>query len=99
MIQLQARPTAGEPAAASLTDLVVEPLTLIAGPGMRPVVLAQDRELMDSLENASGLVDSLTVRGSYQEGRWRVVKRSAMMYQGDRVVYDCLALRKAGNGR
>jgi hypothetical protein len=60
---------------------------------------AQDRELMDSLENASGLVDSLTVRGSYQEGRWRVVKRSAMMYQGDRVVYDCLVLRKAGNGR
>ena len=99
MIQLQARPTAGEPAAASLTDLVVETLTLIAAPGMRPVVLAQDRELMDSLENASGLVDSLTVRGSYQEGRWRVVKRSATMYQGDRVVYDCLALRKAGNGR
>ena len=49
------------------------------------------------MENASGFVDSLTVRGSYQERRWRVLKRSAMMYQGDRVVYDCPA--KAGNGR
>jgi PTS system nitrogen regulatory IIA component len=99
MIQLQARPIAAELTAGSLADLVVEPLSLIAVPGLKPVVLAQDRDLMDSLENAAGVVEAVTTKGSFQEGRWRVVKRGAVMYQGDRVVYDCLALRKAGNAR
>lgn len=99
MIQLQARPPAGVPVAASLADLVVEPLTVVTAPGMRPVVLVQDRELMDSLESAAGFVEAVTTRGSFQEGRWHVVKRGAVMYQGDRVVYDCLALRTAASGR
>jgi PTS system nitrogen regulatory IIA component len=99
MIQLRARPEAAEPGAAALADLVVEPLTLVAGPGMKPVVLAQERELMDLLETSSEFVEAVTTRGSFQRGRWRVVKRGATMYPGDRAVYDCLALRKTGNGR
>ena len=99
MIQLQSRPAVGKPGIASLTDLVVEPVTLVAAPGMKALVLAQDRELMGALGRATGVVDSLTARGTFSEGRWRVVKRGAMMHQGDRVVYDCIALRRAGNGR
>jgi mannitol/fructose-specific phosphotransferase system IIA component (Ntr-type) len=98
MIQLQARPAA-DAVAAMLPDLVVEPLTVVAAPGMRAVVLAQDRELMELLEKAAGFVDAVTARGAYHEGRWHIVKRGATLYPGDRVLYDCLALRRAGDGR
>jgi PTS system nitrogen regulatory IIA component len=97
MIQLQARPSLQPLPAPDLTNLTIEPVTLVTGPGMKPVVLAQNASVVDSLDSAFGLIDAISVRGVYQNGGWRVVKRGSVAYQGDRVVFDCLAI-KGTNG-
>jgi|SRR5208283_1480637 len=96
MIQLQARPSVEALPAPDLSSLILEPLTLVAGPGMKTVVLAQNVNLVDSLDSATGLIEDISARGVYQNGGWRVVKRGVVTYHGDRVVYDCLAIKAAG---
>jgi PTS system nitrogen regulatory IIA component len=93
MIQLQARPSLESQTARDLTSLIVEPLSLIAGPGMVPLVLSQSAGLADILDGASGLIERLESEGAFHNAGWKVVKRSSVSYQGGRVVYDCLAIR------
>lgn len=95
MIQLQARPSVEALPAPDLSSLILEPVTLVAGPNMKTVVLAQNIGLVESLDSASGLVEDISSRGVYQNGGWRVVKRGAVTYHGDRVVYECLAIKAA----
>lgn len=96
MIQLQVRQAAAAIPAYDLANLVVEPLTIVTGPGIEHIVLAQDRHLVEYLDSAHGLVDGLATDGMFQDGGWRILKRGATTYQGDRVLYDCLAIRAAG---
>ncbi len=96
MIQLQARQTVASIPATDLANLVVEPLTIVTGPGLKPLVLAQDPQLVEHFEAAAGLIEKLGSEGMCQKGGWRLVKRGEVLYQGDRVVYDCLAIRAAG---
>lgn len=98
MIQLQARATVQELPAPDLSNLIVEPVTLVAGPGLKPVVLAQNLAVVDTLEAASGLIEDLAAGGVCQAGGWRVLKRGSVTYQNDRVVYDCLAIRGTNGG-
>ena len=93
MIQLQGRQTIQALAAPDLSNLIVEPFTVIAGPGLRPVVLTQSAALREFLDVAPGLVDRLESDGAFQDGGWRLVKRSALAYQGGRALYDCLAIK------
>lgn len=95
MIQLQARQAAAAAPPYELANLIVEAVTIVAGPGVKPIVLARDRHLMEQLDAAPGLVNKLAVEGVYQNGGWRVLKRGETIYQGDRVAYDCLAIRAA----
>jgi len=97
MIQLQVRPSVEALPAPDLSNLIVEPVTLIAGPDLKPVVLAQNIGLVESLDSASGLIENISARGVFQNGGWRIIKRGSITYHGDRVVYDCLAI-KALNG-
>jgi PTS system nitrogen regulatory IIA component len=92
MIQLQARPSVAAIAVPDWANLVVEPVTIIAGPGMKPIVLGQNRNLVEALDSAAGLVEGMASSGSFQNGGWRVMKRGIMTYQGDRVAYECLAI-------
>ncbi len=96
MIQLQARPAVPALPAHDLANLLLEPVTIVTGPGFKPVVLAQDPQLVEHLDAASGLIEKLGVDGMFQKGGWRIVKRGEVLYQADRVVYDCLAIRAAG---
>jgi len=96
MIQLQAKPSMQALAAPDLSNLIVEPLTVVAGPGLKPVVLTQRPGLGEMLDGATGLVEKLESDGAYQDGGWRVVKRGILTYQGGRVLYDCLAIRVRG---
>ena len=96
MIQLQGKPAIPALTAADLSNLIVEPLTLVAVPGARPVVLTQSAALGQVLDGASGLVERLDADGAFQNGGWRVIKRGTLNYQGGRVVYDCLALKLHG---
>ena len=95
MIQLQARPRVEALAAPDLSSLILEPVMLIAGPNMKAVVLGQNVAMVETLDAAQGLIEDISARGVYQNGGWRVVKRGAVAYHGDRVVYDCLAIKAA----
>jgi mannitol/fructose-specific phosphotransferase system IIA component (Ntr-type) len=93
MIQLQARPPVEAVPVTDLSNLIVEPVTLVSAPGVRPLVLAQNPNLVESLDAARGLVDAIAADGVYQNGGWRVLKRATLVYQADRVVYECLAVK------
>jgi mannitol/fructose-specific phosphotransferase system IIA component (Ntr-type) len=96
MIQLQGRQVLQALTAADLSNLIVEPLTLVAVPGLKPLVLTQSAALGQALDGASGLLEKLDADGTFQNGGWRVIKRGTLSYQGGRVVYDCLALKLLG---
>jgi len=98
MIQLQGKQMLPALTAVDLANLIVEPLTLVAVPGLKPVVLTQSAALGEALDGASALVEKLDADGAFQNGGWRVVKRGTLSYQGGRVVYDCLALKLQGGG-
>jgi mannitol/fructose-specific phosphotransferase system IIA component (Ntr-type) len=93
MIQLQVRAAVEAVPAPDLSNLLIEPVTLVAAPGVKPVVLAQNPNLVDALDAAPGLVDAIASSGVFQNGGWRVVKRGTTAYQAGRVAYDCLAIK------
>ena len=93
MIQLQARAAAEALPPGDLANLVIEPVMLVAAPGLKPVVLTQNAELVAALDTAVGLVEAIASNGFFQNGAWRIVKRGMVVYRGDRVMYDCLAIR------
>ena len=93
MIQLQVKPSLEVQAARDLTILIVEPLSVVVGPGLKPLVLSQAAGLAEILEGAPGLIERLESEGAFHHGGWRVVKRGSVSYQGGRVAYDCLAIR------
>jgi mannitol/fructose-specific phosphotransferase system IIA component (Ntr-type) len=95
MIQLQARPSVVEAPVYDLANLIVEPVTIITGTGITPVVLAHDRQLVDFLDGSTGLVEGITSHGMFQNGGWRIVKRREASFQADRVLFDCLAIKAA----
>lgn len=98
MIQLQGKQVLPALTAPDLSNLIVEPLTLVTGPGLKPVVLTQSAILGQALEAASGLIEKLDAEGAYQDNGWRVVKRGTNSFLGGRVVYDCLAIRLLAGG-
>ena len=95
MIRLEARQAvAAAPAAGTtLAGLTVQTLTIVAGAGLRPVVLAQHRELVDLIEKLPDLAATLGRQGFVEAQGWRIVTRGATNYQAERVVFDCLAIR------
>jgi len=97
MIQLQARQAVSAIPAYDPAHLIVEPVTIVIGPGLKHIVLAQDRHLVEYLDSVPGLVERIASDGMFQNGGWRVLKRGETTYQGDRVLYDCLAIRAAGS--
>jgi hypothetical protein len=95
MIQLQARPSVVEAPVYNLANLVVEPVTIVTSAGIRPLVLAHDRQLIDLLDGTTGLAEGLASQGMFQSGGWRIVKRREASFQADRVLFDCLAIKVA----
>ena len=83
-----------EPAVThDLANLIVEPVTIIASPGINPVILGHDRQLVDLLDGSVGLIDGITSQAVFQSGAWRIVKRREASFQVDRVLFDCLAIK------
>ena len=95
MIQLQARTAVEAAPAEDLSRFIIEPVTVVTGPGISPVVLAQNPDLTSALDAAPGLAEAIASHGVYQNGGWRVIKRGVVIYQADRMVYDCLAIKSA----
>ena len=97
MIRLQTKTALESFSFRDLSNLVVEPVTLVAGPGMKHIVLTQNAGLAEWLDVASDLIEKIETDGVYQNGGWRVLRRGSVTYQGGRVAYDCLAIRMIPN--
>lgn len=95
IIQLQTRPSLEILPVDDLSNLVVEPVTLISGHDIRHIALSQNAELSASLDTASGLVEKLESSGTVHHGGWKIIKRGKILYQHGRIAYDCLAIRKS----
>jgi hypothetical protein len=96
MIQLEVKHAAAQEASVGLhPDLArtVIPLSILAIPGSKPIVLCQDLELVKALEAEGQLVPQLVQNGRADHGGVQVLLRSSSNYQPDRVVYDCLAVK------
>ena len=55
MIQLETRVAAPPAPAFALTGMQIEPVTIVAGPGTKPVILTQNRDLLGLLAAQTGL--------------------------------------------
>jgi hypothetical protein len=98
MIQLEVRHAAASEAAAATPlpiDLarVMAPVSIVVVPGSKPLVLAQDRDLVTALEAAPNLVSQLAEKSRAEHQGVNVLLRSLSNYQPDRVVYECFAFR------
>ncbi|MCX7625362.1 MAG: PTS sugar transporter subunit IIA [Candidatus Sumerlaeaceae bacterium] len=97
MIRLQARVAPEALVCRDLSNLLVEPLTLVVGPDKRPVILTQNPELLECLGASNDLVSKMDADGSYQNAGWRVLRRGAVTYQGGWRTYDCIAVKLMSN--
>ena len=96
MIQLEAKHAAVEEAVAGLSPEIMHrlaPLIVVVAPGSRPIVLSQDREVVQALEAQDSLASQLHHSGRAENRGVHVMVRASSNYAGDRVVYDCLAFR------
>ncbi|MGC8917082.1 MAG: PTS sugar transporter subunit IIA [Thermoanaerobaculum sp.] len=96
MIRLQAKPAPEVLLFPDLSNLAVEPLTVVAAPGQKPIILTQSPGLFQALEGASNLGEQLAEAGSYHNGGWRVLRHGTVSYQGGVTVFECLAVKAVG---
>ena len=73
---------------------MVVPMEIVVVQGISPVVLGQDLELVQLVEAQPELIKGLREEGRVNGGKVLVMVRSVVRYQQDRVVYECLAMRK-----
>jgi len=96
MIKLEARQAAVSDHATEIAGVSPRnfiPISIVAVPGTRPVVLSLDRDLVDALEKDEHLVGRLAHSGHSDHAGIRVVVRQSSNFQLDRVVYECLAFK------
>lgn len=96
MIQLEVKhATAQEGSLGLSADLAraIMPLSVLAIPGSKPIILGQDREMVLALEGYEQLASQLVQNGRAEHNGIQVVLRTSSQYQPDRVLYECLAFR------
>jgi nitrogen PTS system EIIA component len=100
MIQLEVRHAAahelGLGLPLELARLMV-PLSILAIPGSKPVILCQDSELVHALESQEELASHLVKNGRIEHQGIQILLRASSNFQPDRVLYDCLAFRPTKN--
>ena len=79
LIRLQTRPSRELLPARELSNLIVEPVTLVASPGLKHIVLTQSVSLGEILDSAAGLIERIESDGMFQNGGWRVVTRDGRL--------------------
>jgi hypothetical protein len=94
MIQLEAKHAQAAGAvcfsAQGLERLV--PFYVITGGGTTSFVLSQDEELVRAVEAAD--LGQLEGKQELEAGGYKVFVRSRTLYKPDRVMYDCIALKR-----
>jgi len=69
-------------------------LSILCLPSGKPIVLGQDRELVEILESHEALKDDLAQHGHSEHQGIHLLLRTTSTYQPDRVLYECLAFRQ-----
>jgi nitrogen PTS system EIIA component len=109
MIQLEARSVVVEQNIQQLSNVIIEPLTIVAGLNQKPIILSQSKELVDILDslpteqtgnkvNTTQFIDSISSKGAFEHNGWRIIKRHSSDYQADRCLFDCIAVKVIVNG-
>jgi len=96
MIQLEAKHAEVRDIVEDLPQEVANsltPLSIVVIPGLRPIVLCQDGDLVGTLEFHEQLATQLAGQGRTEHQGLHVLVRSHTAYQPNRLVYDCLAFR------
>jgi mannitol/fructose-specific phosphotransferase system IIA component (Ntr-type) len=93
MIQLEVLNTAKANKIHELSDVLIEPLTIVTGLDQKPVILAQNAELVTMFENSPQLTDAIATKGVYEQNGWRVISKSSSHYQANRSLYECIAVK------
>lgn len=96
MIKLEAREAVPPAPISQLSDVIIEPLSLVSLPGKKHVTLAQNKELINLLDSSPQLIDSISAKGVFESGGWRIIKRSVSEYLESRMVYECIAIKVVG---
>ena len=95
MIQLETRVSTPPAPGVALTGMMIESLTMITGPGMKPVILTQSRELLDAIDQNPAMAEAIAQQGQHDHAPWRILRRATTHFIGDRIMHDCLAIRPA----
>ena len=98
MIQLEVRHAAAEilaPTAQKLNELVhhLIPVSVLAIPGSRPIVLSQDQLLVKNLESFEQLPNELSQHGFVEHQGFSIVLRATEHFSPNRALHNCLAVR------
>jgi len=96
MIQLEAKQAAAAAQVLApdlLSTVQIVPLSVVMIPGIRPLVLCQDRDLSAGIEAAGDISAQLAAKAPFDRAGYRILIRSVTAYQPDRFLYDCLAIR------
>ncbi len=104
MIQLEARSAITEQKVQQLSNIIVEPLTIVAGLNQKPVILSQNKELVDLLDNmlldqtlkkvsSDQFIDSVSLKGIFEYNGWRIIKRHSCDYEANRFLLECYAIK------
>lgn len=94
MIRLEARQAVVEHMPAALAGLTLQAVTIVSGPKFKPIVLSQHLDLSNRLESVTDLPGLLSKHGFLDIGDWRLLSRGATSYAAERVVFDCLAVKR-----
>jgi PTS system nitrogen regulatory IIA component len=79
-----------------LSALSLIPLSVVIVPGARPLILAQDKELIAQIEAGPDVAAPLGARIPFDHSGYRIITRSVSSFQPDRLLYDCIAVRLPG---
>ncbi len=101
MIQLEVRHAEAAAVAEETADILtldpiarsIRPLAILIVPGSKPLVLSQDKSLVESLENSATLADELAKGAHAVVCDINVVLRSSEHFAGERVLHECVAFR------
>ncbi|TLU82203.1 MAG: PTS sugar transporter subunit IIA [Chlorobium sp.] len=94
MIRLDSQAKTAEKKRIQLEGMQIEALSVITGPGILPVTLTQNAELASLIESDSNWISVIATGNNYQLRKWYIIRRNETLYAGDRVVYDCIAIKE-----
>jgi mannitol/fructose-specific phosphotransferase system IIA component (Ntr-type) len=82
-----------------LEGMQIDALLIVSGPDIEPVILTQNAELSKLSAEDTRLVAAIASGNHYDLQDWQIIRRSTTAYAGERVIYDCLAIKfRQGKG-